>query len=100
MFFRNGQKWKASKPVKKISLNTVSKDTLESSVSEYICVVKKNIVTIRNVQQSHICPGVFCIFEFFLKIFGKTRQNGPSHLGERMKGSLCLLFLPVGMGRR
>ena len=63
MFFRNGQKWKASKPVKKISLNTVSKDTLESSVSEYICVVKKNIVTIRNVQQSHICPGVFCIFE-------------------------------------
>ena len=65
MFFRNGQKWKASKPVKKISLNTVSKDTLESSVSEYICVVKKNIVTIRNVQQSHICPGVFVYLNFF-----------------------------------
>ena len=50
MFFRNGQKWKASKPVKKLSLNTVSKDTLESSVSEYIFVVKKNIIMIKNVH--------------------------------------------------
>jgi len=55
---------------------------------------------IKNARRSHICQGVFSIFENFLKIFGKTRQNGLSHLGERMKGSLCLLFLPVGTGRR
>ena len=59
MSFRGGQERKAGKPVKKISVNPVSKDTLESSVSEYVCVVEENIVTVRNVRQSHICPGVF-----------------------------------------
>ena len=99
MSFRGGQERKAGKPVKKISVNPVSKDTLESSVSEYVCVVEENIVTVRNVRQSHICPGVFYISENFLKKFWKDPSKRAFPFGERMKGSLCLLFLPVGTGR-
>ena len=61
--FRSRQGQKAGRSVKKISVNPVSKDTLGGSVSEYVCVVKNNIVAIRNVRWSQLHLGVFYISE-------------------------------------
>ena len=90
MSFRGGQERKAGKPVKKISVDPVSKDTLESSVSEYVCVVEENIVTVRNVRQSHICPGVFYISENFLKKFWKDPSKRAFPFGRKNEGK----FMP------
>ena len=81
---------KAGKSVKKIFLNPVSKDTLESSASEYVYVVKKNIITIRIVRQSYICPGVFYISENFLKNFWKDPLKRAFPFGRKNEGK----FMP------
>ena len=45
-------RWKrtAGKSIKKIFADSVSKDAFEGSATKYVYVVKKNIVTLKNVQ--------------------------------------------------
>ncbi len=86
--FRSRQGQKAGRSVKKISVNPVSKDTLGGSVSEYVCVVKNNIVAIRNVRWSQLHLGVFYISENCLENFWKDPLKRSFPFGRKNEGKI------------